>query len=103
MEEKIPLATEQVARINLLLLAHTLPDSVDAAAFCLTKEDEEERGRVWEKKQREGGRERNMQWEKLEIAESQVAFDEEVEKEKNVGEETECVWEEYTLKEKTFQ
>lgn len=37
------------------------------------------------KKQREGERERGMQWEKLEIAERQVAFDEEeVEKEKNV-------------------
>ncbi len=36
------------------------------------------------KKQREGGRESSMQWEKLEIAERQVAFDEEVENEKNV-------------------
>ncbi len=46
MGGQIPLAAEQVARITLLLLAHTLPYSVDAAAFCLSKEDEEERGRV---------------------------------------------------------
>ncbi len=34
-------------------------------------------------REREGGRESSMQWEKLEIAERQVAFDEEVENEKN--------------------
>lgn len=57
MGEQIPSAAEQVARITLLLLAQTLPYSVDAAAFCLSKEDEKERGRVREKKA-EGGRER---------------------------------------------
>jgi len=94
MGKQIPLAAEQVAKITRLLLTHTLPYSVDAAAFCLSKEDEEERGRVWEKKSRESEeeRERGMQWEKLEIAERQVAFDEEeVENEKKVWEETECV------------
>jgi len=59
MGGQIPLAAEQVARITLLVLAHTLPYSVDAAAFCRSKEDEKERGRVWEKKA-ERGREREQ-------------------------------------------
>lgn len=59
MGGQITLAAVQVARITLLVLAHTLPYSVDAAAFCRLKEDEKERGRGCERnKQREGGRER---------------------------------------------